>query len=97
MESRDCGYGKTTIPRADEPCVSLVPGTSFLLQSRWPCGRTLDLSLQTFCLLLSCLPVWDTSGHPEAGVGGEAVTNLGGSGRTALLRSQPHKADPYPR
>lgn len=21
-ESRDCGYGKTTIPRADEPCVS---------------------------------------------------------------------------
>lgn len=31
--------------RLMNPVSPLVPGTSFLLQSRWPCGRALDLSL----------------------------------------------------
>lgn len=40
---------------------SLLPRTSFLLQSTWFCGRTLELSLQAFYLPFSCFPIWDTS------------------------------------
>lgn len=74
-----------SLPGMMSPILPFLPGTSFLLQSRWPCGKTRAFSVgflipPAFLFgILACL-------RGQGGLGRKLLMTL--------LRRHPHKAGP---